>query len=423
MKILSFTSQDLESINQNKDANTKIFPEIENFRSAKGLETDEKVDQLFIADAKRSAGVTFKDSEGNVKELLGTKFHNLDEDTIKAPLQQSMQKLQKDYNLSDTQIKDIKMLSTQANSAIANITRDYLLKIQNDQDLEEKLMKAQNEGGMGGQFEINKEGNLIYSAPIKLTFDISTGDCRFQDYPNGIIDDVKSNDYIMLITKVDLGKATASDYKPITTCSIYAEGEQAEGLLKDIRNKIPTAQLQQDSQSVKNEYETLRASILEVAGSRKIFEEGIKNDIQQHFSAGNMLNNEKVKELQQLNSTPKLFAEVLVEKISEINEIENDKERSAALNDLSNNAANFVDQPKGYMKILVKDAAREIAESEGKNLPKEGVISKLSKTVKLMIAKIGAKIHGKTAEVKQTKKLLTEQITNRNKNKSVAQSR
>lgn len=56
-----------------------------------------------------------------------------------------------------------------------------------------------------------------------------------------------------------------------------------------------------------------------------------------------------------------LFSEALVERIAEINQIKDKKERETALTKLSDNAASLLGQPKNYMKILVNDAARKMA--------------------------------------------------------------
>ena len=58
------------------------------------------------------------------------------------------------------------------------------------------------------------------------------------------------------------------------------------------------------------------------------------------------------------------------------------------------------------MKILVNDTAKEMAKAQNINLPKEGLISKISNNIKLMIAKMNVKIHGKSSQLKKQKLLI-----------------
>lgn len=406
MTSFTFTSEDLERVNKNKKRDDKIFPITENFRNAPGVKTEAQLNYTFVGDNTRSATVAFKDATGTVQELIGAEFNN--NDTSK-PLMDRVAKFKDTHGLSGQQITDFKILSSQATIPSGNILPYATTKI----DLDKAVNIVNHDDGMPAQFEINKAGHLICVTTAKITFDKPRQQgnhegYKFSNYPKGVADDIKSSDYMIVTTKVDLGKAGDTKYKPITTCHMHAEGAHAEQLLKDMQKDIVVVSAetkQKTSESIKEEHYKLQSEIFEVTGARKRYEESVKKDID-IFISGVGTPTGRIEMLRELNSTPKLFAEVLVERISELNKIENHEERAQKIKQLSDNAAKFVDQPKGYMKILVNDTAKEMAKEQNINLPKEGIISKISHNIGLMLARINVRIQGKSSDLKEQKQLI-----------------
>lgn len=77
---------------------------------------------------------------------------------------------------------------------------------------------------------------------------------------------------------------------------------------------------------------------------------------------------EIAKKLQKNPAMPKAFAEVLVDKISDINEIKDPTKRANELLKFSDRAASLTNQHKGYMSVLVKDVSRKLIEDDNTKL-------------------------------------------------------
>lgn len=417
----TFTSDDIKAANHNKDANAKIFPELENPRQNADSLTDQ-----FDKDIQRGIPTIFKNQFGEKEKIFDAEFVKLEPEE-KLNKRNDQLQLLKNKGLSAQQMNDYQLMTNQGSlGALAGVYNTYI----EDKFTDNDRAKIQMPPSGIAQLEFSSESNsptqhLIYKTATKITFDKDKTESNYQYYGPIASNEITSKDYMIITAKVDLGPVGAENYQPKVSCSIKAEGKIAQVILDDIKKDVPITnppvinqniKEQITDESIEKEYKEIFVKNLETAGYNEPFANKVKQELNSVLS-GQTIQESRYAPLKEFKSTPKLFAEVLVDRISEVNKIENDKDRSAALNTLSENAANFVDQPKRYMKILVKDAARQVAESEGQNLPKEGVISKISKTIKLMIAKINAKFHGKTDEVKQTKELLTKQITNRSNNK------
>lgn len=519
MTSFTFTSEDLERVNKDKKQDDKIFLNTENFRNAHGLDTDEKINTLFIADAKRCGAIAFKPQNNKVESLIGIEFASSDNQEGARKINKQIQEFQKKVGVSDRQIQDLKMLSNQG-TAIAGSLPLYAVR---KKEFEMIATNMQCDDGIPVQFEINNKNELICRTTSKIILDKDKMDYNFASYNKGTSDDIKTSDYIIATAEVNLGQIGKADYIPFTTCHLHAEGKNSEAVLKKIQEDIDVSlslsQNPKTSESIKEEHHKLQSEILDVTGAAKLHEGLVKDDIQrilkseeplgsvqmlrelnstpkifvnvlvdriseinkiedpktrddamkklqdnsqtffdhnektaglvnklsgsidfsnqgnlntikQSFTAvvsetlddlyrknniATLLNPEpgklysiNVQALREDKSTPKLFAEALVDRISEINNITDHKEHAQAMKQLSDNAAQFVDQPKGYMKVLINDTAKEMAKEGNINLPKQGIISKISHNIELMLAKINVKIHGKSPQLKEHKELITQ---------------
>ena len=414
MTSFTFTSEDLERVNKNKKPKDKIFNEIENFRNAPGLQTNgqvdsSKIDTLFMKDSTRCGTVTWKHSNNQVESIIGVQFSTggmkeNEANLAQEQITQQIKEFQKKHKLSDQQLQDCKSLSTQETA----ITGGMMIYANSRPQLADKAaINLQSDPGVPVQFTLNEKKELICKTTSKLVLDKSRISYNFDAYNKGTSDDIKTNDYIIATVEVNLGEAGKADYKPFTTCHLHAEGEYAEQLLKNMQKDIVVVSAekkQKTSESIKEEHHKLQSEIFDLTGAATLHKDLVKDDIQRILKSEETLGS--VQMLRELNSTPKLFAEVLVDRISEINKITDPKKHSQAMKQLSDNAAHFVDQPKGYMKILVNDTVKEMAKEQNINLPKEGIISKISNNIQLMLAKINVKIHGKSSDLKEQKQLI-----------------
>lgn len=550
MTSFTFTSEDLEKVNKNKKSHDKIFPITENPRIAKGLmqedgqtpDWDKKVKEQFNKDATRRLPVTFKQNDKS-QVILNMENTGGEKEKVIPVLEKRVNSLAQ-KGLSPQQLNDFKFMTNQANiAATSELLREYIART-GFFDKDHNLFHTQNPNSILAQLEIRKsppdnEERLIYRTGSKITFDKSTSQCNYNRYSTSASYDISSNDNILIIAEVDLGKLGDTKYTPKVTCSISAEGKNAEKILGQLSADIPSPSnsAAKSSEEIKAQYQDIVVKTLQDTGYEKVFKDEVKSNINlilsnnqniksidpgelgalrafkstpklfaevlverisevnkikddkelstamqqlsensqvffdhqqktsslvENLSSSLRLTDEKqhnivkssftalindalndlrmkndiatllnpapdalysidVEALRKHDSTPKLFAEALVERISDINKIEDHKQREQAMKQLSDNAANFVDQPKGYMKILVNDTAREMAREVNPNLPKEGLISKISGNIKLMLAKINVKVRGKSEEVEKTKLSIIE--ARKTRQRSSGQSR
>lgn len=419
MTNFTFTSEDLEKINADKKPNDKVFAQLENVRVAPGLMEKDKVtinwkqvEEDFLSDAIRGTPTILKKGE-DLKVILGT--NNLDtQEQKESEVQKNMQYLI-GQGLSEEQIKDFKFMTNQAN--IGSVAADVLMYTVTKAPA--IFPNIQNVGGAVVQLDITKtmpdnQERLTYRTATRVTFDKGRTECNYSPYGMSSSYEIPSKDSMIIVLQVDLGPLGDKDYKPLLTCSIHAEGRDAEKVLANIKQDIPTnvTQKTKNSESIKAEYEEIAVKTLKLTGQEEVFYRNVKDHIGEILS-GQEIGGGKLEAIKEFKSTPKLFAEVLVDKISEINKIEDHKQRDQKIKQLSDNAANFADQPKGYMKILIKNTAQEMAKEANIDLPKEGIISKISSNIKLMLAKINVKVRGKSEEVEKTKDFITKARTAR----------
>lgn len=425
MTSFTFTSEDLERVNKDKKQDDKIFPEIANPRIARGLmkedgktpDWEKKVKEQFIKDATRTLPVILKEKD-KTQVILDISNTGSDKERVTSLVQKQILSLN-EKGLSPEQVNDFKLMSNQSNIA-ATITplTEYLFKKKFLHD-EHNLLYTQYPNSILAQLEIrtsppDNQERLIYRTGSKMTFDKSSATCNYSaTYNTSASYDIPSNDNILIIAEVDLGKLGETNYTPKVTCSIHAEGKNAEKILGQISADIPPSSNSKvkSSEEIKAQYQDIVVKTLQDTGYEKIFEEEVKNKIGVILSNNPNLESITPAELgalKEFKSTPKLFAEVLVDRISEINNITDHKEHAQAMKQLSDNAALFVDQPKGYMKVLINDTAKEMAKEGNINLPKQGIISKISHNIELMLAKINVKIHGKSPQLKEHRELITQ---------------
>jgi hypothetical protein len=441
MTIFTFTSEDLEKINAGKTAKEKIFPRVGNVRIAEGLMKEDGVtpnwDQAtiqLVTDAQRGIATVLK-NENESKTILHSdsikaptnESHPLENSKKENPLVTKIGEELETQGLSEQQINDFKFMTNQGNiGSIAAELLQYFNQKDIFQNAEKRSKYIQNVGGVLVQLEISKvppdnEAHLTYKTATRITLDKKKQECNYSSYGMCASYEIASKDNMIIMAEVDLGPLGSTDYTPKTTCSILAEGKIAEQILGQIKDdikipknqeiKIPKNQEIKRAKEIKAEYEEIVVKTLQATGYEEQFQKNVKSDIELILSQGyinqNLYSNKgKRGALKEFNSTPQLFVEVLVESISEINKIEDHKQRAQAMQKLTDNAQAFFDQPKGYMKILVNDTAKEMAKAQNINLPKEGLISKISNNIKLMIAKMNVKIHGKSSQLKKQKLLI-----------------
>jgi hypothetical protein len=419
MLSFTFTSEDLERVNKDKKPNDKVFIQLENVRVAKGLmEKDEvtinwqQVEKDFLRDATRGTPTILKKGE-DLKVILGTT--NLDtQEKKELEVQNNMKVLEKE-GLSDQQIKDFKFMTNQAN--IGSVAGDVLMYTATKDP--EISLRFQNVGGAVVQLETSKtppdnQERLTYRTATRVTFDKNRTECNYSPYGMSSSYEIPSQDSMIIVLQVDLGPLGAKEYKPQLTCSIHAEGADAKNILDQIKQDIPIngTQKAKNSESIKAEYEEIAVKTLKLTGQEEVFFRNVKEHIGKILSAQE-IEGAKLAAIKEFKSTPKLFAEVLVDKIDEALKQDTPEARKDAIQALSNNASIIIDHPRGYMNILINNIARDRATKAGQELPKEKFIQRVKDKLNLIFVKFQSKTASQNIKI----------IREVNKAKSQGQSR
>lgn len=392
MTSFTFTSEDLEKVNKDKKPNDKVFTQLENVRVAPGLMEKDgvkinwtQVEEDFLKDATRGTPTILKKGE-DVKVILGTK------DKKESEVQKKVSSLMHE-GLSEQQVNDFKFMTNQAN--IGSVAGDLLIYTASKK--EEIFPNIQNVGGAVVQLETSKtppdnQELLTYRTATRVTFDKNRTECNYSPYGMSSSYEIPSQDSMIIVLQVNLGPLGAKDYKPLLTCSIHAEGIYAEQVLKQIKQDIPTNINPKaiNSESIKAKYEEITVKTLKLTGQEEVFGRNVKDHIGEILS-GQEIENAKVVALKEFKSTPKLFAEVLVERIDAALKKDTPEGRKDAIQALSNNASKLIDQPRGYMNLLIKDIARDRATKAGQELSKEKFIQRCKDKLNLIFAKFQSK--------------------------------
>lgn len=431
MTSFTFTSEDLEKVNANKSEENKVFTQLENVRVVHTLMNPDgtpnwgQVEQDFMQDVTRGVPVIFKN--GDKPQII------LNTDNIGSNKERAISLVEKrlkslgEKDLSEQQLNDFKFMTNQAN--IGSIAGDFVIYFNNQdifQDAEKRAQYIQNVGGGLVQLEISKvppdnQEHLTYKTATKITFDKDKNKCHYSGYGMCASYEIASKDSMIIIAEVDLGPLGSEKYIPKTSCSILAEGKIAEQILGQIKSDIPIPKNPQSKSYKKIEaaYKEIAVKTLQDTGYEKQFKETVKSDIELILSTSRLSDNpdnnkSKLGAIKEFKSTPKLFAEVLVDKIDEALKQDTPQARKEAIQALSNNASQLFDQPRGYMNILINNIARDRATKAGQELPKEKFIQRVKDKLNLIFAKF----QSKTAS--QNIKIIREA---NNKAKSQGQSR
>lgn len=431
MTTFTFTSADLEKVNEGKTQEDKIFPRIHNVRIAEGLMQEDgitpnlaEVENAFMIDATRSTSVVFKRGQ-NSEAILQTDNTGSDKAKLDLMVQQRVSSLTQ-KGLSEQQVNDFKFMTNQGN--IGSIAADFLIYFNNKdifQNPEKWAFKIQNMGGTLAQLEISKipphnQEHLTYKTATKITMDKDKRECYYSPYGMSSSYDITSKDNLIITAEVDLGPLGAENYTPKVTCSIHAEGKIAENILKQIKEDIPVNQNQKSlsSKKIKAQYEEIAVKTLQMTGFEDIFRGNVKDDIdlilsQGYISTEHDTNKSKLGAIREFKSTPKLFAEVLVDKIDKILINIHSIEQTKELLSLAEPSSKLLDNsslkaPPEEAKALIYIIASTLTNSTGHNFNQEDCVEKSAQLVSLLLKDKDTFIAQSNAIIKEDiKKFLT----------------